>query len=76
MRIPDQLTANSISAWQDAYFGSEFTHPSGAVRLTKHRQGFVGLWTSLKDQNSIFPTGLLTDAKETLSEFIEADKEC
>ena len=40
MRIPDQLTANSISAWQEAYFGSEFTHPSGAVRLTKHRHGF------------------------------------
>ena len=24
MRIPDQLTANRISAWQDAYFTSEF----------------------------------------------------
>ncbi len=75
MRIPDQLAANSVSAWEDAYFGSEFTHPSGAVRLTKHRHGFVGLWTSLKNKDRIFPTGLLTDAKETLSEFIEPDKE-
>ncbi len=75
MRIPDQLTANSISAWEDAYFGSEFTHPAGAVRLTKHRRGFVGLWTSLKGKNRTFPTGMLTDAKETLSEFIESDKE-
>jgi PRTRC genetic system protein B len=75
MRIPDQRAANSISAWEDAYFGSEFTHPSGAVRLTKHRRGFVGLWTSLKDKDRSFPTGLLTDAKETLSEFIESDKE-
>jgi len=75
MRIPDQLTANSISAWQDAYFGSEFTHPSGAVRLTKHRRGFVGLWMALKDKNRRFPIGMLTDAKETLSEFIESDKE-
>jgi PRTRC genetic system protein B len=75
MRIPDQLTANSVSAWEDAYFGSEFTHPSGAVRLTMHRQGFVGMWKSLKNKDRTFPTGLLTDAKETLSEFIESDKE-
>jgi len=75
MRIPDQLAANSISAWEDAYFGSEFTHPAGAVRLTKHRRGFVGLWTSLKDKDRTFPTGMLTDAKETLFEFIESDKE-
>jgi len=75
MRIPDQLTANSISEWESAYFGSEFTHPSGAVRLTKHRRGFVGLWRNLKDKDRSFPTGMLTDAKETLSEFIESDKE-
>jgi len=75
MRIPDQLATNSISAWQDAYFSSEFTHPSGAVRLTKDRRGFVWLWTSLKDKDRAFPTALLTDAKETLSEFIESDKE-
>ncbi len=75
MTIPDQLTTDSISAWEDAYFGSEFTHPFGAVRLAKHRRGFVGLWTSLKDKDRSFPTGVLTDAKETLSEFIESDKE-
>ena len=75
MRIPDQMAANSLSAWEDAYFGSEFTHPSGAVRLTKHRRGFVGLWKSLKDKGGTFPTGMLTDAKETLFEFIESDKE-
>jgi len=75
MRIPDQLMTNSISAWEDAYFSSEFTHPSGAVRLTKHRRGFIGLWTSVKDKSQTFPADMLTDAKETLSEFIESDKE-
>lgn len=75
MRIPDQLTADSLSAWEDAYFGSEFTHPSGAVRLTKHQRGFLGLWTGLKNKSLAFPVDMLTDAKETLSEFIETDKE-
>jgi hypothetical protein len=34
-----QLAANSISAWESAYFGSEFTHPSGAVFLSKASGG-------------------------------------
>jgi PRTRC genetic system protein B len=42
MRIPDQLTANSISEWEGAYFGSEFTHPSGAVRLPSIRVDLLG----------------------------------
>ena len=33
--------------WENAYFASEFTHPSGAVRLTTHPGGFLGLWSSL-----------------------------
>ena len=43
----------------------------GAVRLTSHPQGFMGLWKSLKNSQHPFPTTFLTDAKETLRQFVE-----
>ena len=45
MRVPEEVSACSLSAWEDAYFASEFTHPSGAVHLTTHPGGFLGLWS-------------------------------
>ncbi len=75
MKVPIDVTVESISAWENAYFESEFTHPAGAVRLTKHSGGFLGLWKSLRDKDCAFPTKLLTDAKETLREFIEPGRE-
>jgi len=54
-------------AWEEATSARNLLMPSGAVRLTKHRRGFVGLWKSLKDKkDNTFPTDMLTDAKETL----------
>ncbi len=75
MRVPNDVTVESISAWENAYFASEFTHPAGAVRLTKHSGGFLGLWRSLRDKDCAFPTKFLTDAKETLREFVEPGRE-
>src|SRR6266498_2071696 len=45
MRVPDESGVESLAGWENAYFASEFTHPSGAVRLTTHRGGFVSLWS-------------------------------
>ena len=53
------------------FFSSQFTHPNGAVRLTTHPQGFVGLWKSLKNSESVFPVEFLADANETLLQFVE-----
>jgi len=75
MRVPEEVSAQTISGWEAAFFGSEFTHPSGAVRLTKHPGGFVGLWSSLADSKGTFPSEFLTDAKQTLREFIEGSEE-
>ena len=75
MRVPEEVTAAAISRWEEAYFSSEFTHPSGAVRLTNHPGGFAGLWSSLAGTNGAFPSEFLTDAKQTLREFIEGDEE-
>ena len=69
MRVPDSSDIASIPAWQDAYFQSEFTHAAGAVRLTSHPGGFIGLWKSLAGSER-FPVHYLTDAGETLQEFV------
>ena len=74
MRVPESSGIASIPAWQDAYFQSEFTHAAGAVRLTSHPGGFVGLWRSLLGRKR-FPARYLTDAGETLQEFVACGSE-
>ena len=59
----------SIPQWEHCYFHSEFTHASGAVRLTSHPEGFIGLWKGLAGRKR-FPARYLTDAGETLQEFV------
>ena len=69
MRVPDEASALSLRGWEEAYFTSEFTHPSGAARLTAHPRGFLGLWSCLAGRRS-FPVKFLADSKQTLQEFI------
>ncbi len=61
----------SLSHWENAYFASEFTHPSGAVRLTTHPGGFLGLWSHLAGRKQSFPVKFLADSKQTLQEFVQ-----
>src|SRR5216684_2616702 len=70
MRVPEEVSVNSLSGWEEAYFASEFTHPSGAVRLTTHPGGFLGLWSSLAGRKRKFPVRFLADSKQTLLEFV------
>jgi len=74
MRVPESSDIASIPAWEDAYFQSEFTHAAGAVRLTSHPGGFIGLWRSLASKKQ-FPVQCLTDAGETLQEFVARGNE-
>jgi PRTRC genetic system protein B len=69
MRVPESSDIASIPAWQDAYFQSQFTHAAGAVRLTSHPGGFIGLWKGLTGRKR-FPAHYLTDAGEALQEFV------
>jgi len=71
MHVPDEVAVASMAGWESGFFRSEFTHPSGAVWLTCHPQGFVGLWESVKDGEGPFPVELLTPANETLQQFVE-----
>ncbi len=69
MRAPESSEIPSISQWEDSYFQSAFTHAAGAVRLTKHAEGFIGLWRCLAGRKR-FPVRHLTDAGEALQEFV------
>lgn len=71
MRVPEETGVGSLMGWENAYFASEFTHPSGAVRLTTHPGCFLGLWSGLAGRKRNFPVKFLADAKQTLQEFIE-----
>lgn len=70
MRSPDDPGVAAIPQWEHAFFQSEFTHHTGARKLTSHSGGFLGLWTSLAGSQRRFPAKYLTPAKETLQEFI------
>jgi PRTRC genetic system protein B len=72
-RAPESQSVESIKSWQAAFFQSSFTHPLGAVRLTSHKKGFIGLWRSLAGKK-VFPARYLTDAKETLQEFVVRER--
>jgi PRTRC genetic system protein B len=74
MRVPESCDIASIPTWQDAYFQSEFTHAAGAVRLTSHPGGFIGLWRSLAGKKR-FPLQFVVDAAETLQEFVARGSE-
>lgn len=72
-RAPEDISAASIAAWENCFHRSEYTHVLGAVRLTTHPGGFVGLWRSLAGKKR-FPARYLTDAGETLREFIMGER--
>jgi len=68
MRTPKSLAVDSIHAWQQAFFQSEFTHPGGAGRLTSRKGGTAALWKSLAGKRT-FPRSTLI-ATETLHEYL------
>jgi hypothetical protein len=74
MHVPDNSDVASIPLWEDAFFQSEFTHLAGAVKLTSHPEGFIGLWNNVAGKNR-FPARYLTDARETLQEFVSRGSE-
>lgn len=74
MRVPKEVSLDSLPGWENAFFASEFTHPSGAVRLTTHQGGFIGLWVSLVGRKR-FAARFLVDSKQTLRDFVQRARE-
>ena len=71
MRVPESSSVDAIDGWERGFFQSEFTHAYGAARLTNFPGGFLPLWRSLAGSNQLFPVQYLTDARETLRQFVE-----
>jgi PRTRC genetic system protein B len=72
-RAPKDATVASIPAWEAAFHRSSFTHALGAVRLTTHPGGFFGLWRSLAGKKR-FPARYLTEARETVRDFVTQER--
>lgn len=55
--------------WEEGFFNSHFTHPSGIGKLTSHVGGFIGLWTELMGRDQ-FPCAYLVPCTQTLEQFV------
>jgi PRTRC genetic system protein B len=71
MRVPESSSVDAVDGWERGFFQSEFTHAYGAARLTNFPGGFLPLWRSLAGSKQTFPVKYLTDARETLRQFVE-----
>jgi len=72
MRIPENVSVQSIAAWETSFFESAFTHPSDVAKLTNCKGGFVEMWNSLAGSTAPFPCRYLVNAEQTLSEFLNS----
>ena len=71
MRVPQSPGVEAIEGWERGFFQSEFTHAYGAARLTSFPGGFLALCRKLAGSQKPFPVEYLTDARETLQQFVE-----
>jgi PRTRC genetic system protein B len=71
MRVPESSGVDAVEEWERGFFQSEFTHAYGAARLTSFPGGFLPLWRSLAGRKREFPVQYLTDARETVRQFVE-----
>jgi PRTRC genetic system protein B len=74
--LPDGTTAERIEAWNQAFFGSYFTHPNGRAKLVASRRGAIGFWKDMLDRPPAkFPERALVPMKLTLGEALAAGRQ-
>lgn len=74
--LPDGSTAERIGAWNDAFFGSFFTHPNVHGKLVTYRGGAFKFWRDMLDgRHGEFPEHALVPAKRTLSSVLARRQE-
>lgn len=69
MRRPGATDVTNMLEWEEGFFNSRFTHPSGMGKLTTHPGGFIGLWTDVAGKER-FPNHYLVPARQTLHQFV------
>ena len=70
MPRPRDTNFNNMLEWEEGFFNSRFTHPSGIGKLTTHAGGFIALWTELAGAER-FPSPYLAQSRQTLRQFVE-----
>jgi len=65
MPTPRSVGLVSLDEWVESFFQSEFTH-AGAVKITNHPEGHLGLWRDLAGREAfppewLMPAGTLED---------------
>jgi PRTRC genetic system protein B len=69
--LPEGTTAERIEAWNQAFFGSFFTHPNVRGKLVTYRGGAFGFWRDMLDgRHAEFPERVLVPTKRTLAEVL------
>jgi PRTRC genetic system protein B len=74
MRRPDSVSVASIPAWERGFYESAFTH-ANVGRLTRHEDGFDGLWSNLAGKRGRFPLETLIALPQTLAQFVRGERE-
>src|SRR5438132_13997735 len=70
--VPEGPTAEKIDNWNEAFFGSFFTHPNVRKNLVKYRGGAYKLWTDMLDGKfAHFPERVLVPVKATLGQLLD-----
>ena len=69
--VPNGTTVEKISAWNDAFLRSYFTHPNVAGKLLRYRGGAYAFWRDmLNGRFTRFPERVLVDANTTLGQLL------
>ena len=69
MKRPRVTDVSTLEVWEEGFFGSQFTHPSGSGVLTKHPGGFLGLWAELAGAEEFDPA-YLHPSKQTVRDLL------
>lgn len=69
--LPDGTTAERIEAWNQAFFGSFFTHPNVQGKLVTYRGGAMKFWRDMLDgRHAEFPERVLVSTGRTLADVL------
>ena len=72
MRRPESASVAAISDWERGFYESAFTH-ANVGRLTRHEDGFEGLWGSLTGNRRLFPLETLIVLPQTVAQFVREE---
>ncbi|MGC1297592.1 MAG: PRTRC system protein B, partial [Alloacidobacterium sp.] len=73
MRRSESASVAAISDWERGFYESAFTH-ANVGRLTRHKDGFEGLWSGLTGKRKLFPLETLIVLPQTLAQFVRDER--